>query len=250
MGFIIALLRFVAFALVSMATIFYYWSTAIFLGHSIERGFIIRAAYIRIMLFVLNVDIKFYGKLPDKKFTGFIVANHRSYFDPVVILRDVDAVTVSKSQVSRWPIVGAGAEIVGVIWVSREEKDSRKTARDKMLELVKKGYAVLIFPEGTSHTGEKMLEVRNATFEMAAQNNFPVLPVAIEYQTPEYAFIGKETFVPHFFKCFKNWKTTVGLYFGEPISGKDVEQLKQEAVSNINKHVSFLRKEIGYGKSV
>jgi lyso-ornithine lipid O-acyltransferase len=246
MGFIIALLRFLAFALVSMATIIYYWSTAIFLGHSIKRGFIIRAAYIRIMLVVLNVEIKFNGRLPDKKFNGFIIANHRSYFDPVVILRDVDAVTVSKSQVSRWPIVGAGAEIVGVIWVSREEKDSRKAARGKMLELVKKGYTVLIFPEGTSHTGEKMLEVRNATFEMAAANNFPVLPVAIEYQTPGYAFTGKETFVPHFFKTFSNWKTTVGLYYGEPVINANVEQLKQEAVSIINKYVSLLRKEIGY----
>jgi 1-acyl-sn-glycerol-3-phosphate acyltransferase len=246
MGFLVALLRFLAFALVSIATIIYYWSTSIFLGHSIERGFIIRAAYIRIMQAVLNVEVKFYGRLPDKKFNGFIIANHRSYFDPVVILRDMNAVTVSKSQVSHWPIVGAGAEIVGVIWVSREEKDSRKAARNKMLELVKKGYAVLIFPEGTSSAAEKMLEVRNATFEMAAENNFPVLPVAIEYPIPDYAFIGKQTFVPHFFKTFCNWKTKVGLYIGEPISNTDAEQLKQSAVAEINKHVSMLRSEIGY----
>ena len=198
------------------------------------------------MLRVLNVHIKFYGHLPPKNFNGFIVANHRSYFDPVAILRDVDAVTVSKSQVSRWPIVGAGAKIVGVIWVSREEKDSRKAARDKMLELVKKGYVVLIFPEGTSHASEKMLPLRNATFEMAAENKFPVLPVAIEYDEPGYAFIGKETFVPHFFKCFGKWKTTIGLYFGKPLINSDAEQLKLAAVNEIDKQIPFLRKEIGY----
>ena len=211
MHFIFALIRFILFAFVSIAMISYFLITGILLGYSTERGFRLRSRFIRIMLKVLNVKVNYYGKLPDKEFTGFIVANHRSYFDPIAILRDIDAVTVAKSQVSSWPIVGLGAKLVGVIWVKREDKDSRKATRDKMVEQISAGYNIMIFPEGTSHTGEEMLQVRNATFAMAAESNIPILPVAIEYKYKTDAWVGDDTFVRHFFECFGKWKTEVGI---------------------------------------
>ena len=80
-----------------------------------------------------------------------------------------------------------------------------------MLELVKTGYNVLIFPEGTSSKSPVLLEVRNATFEMAAAANVPIMPVAIEYANENDAWVGTDTFVRHFFECFgkrgnKSWR--------------------------------------------
>jgi 1-acyl-sn-glycerol-3-phosphate acyltransferase len=105
---------------------------------------------------------------------------------------------------------------------------------------------VLVFPEGTSHTAEKMLPLRNATFNMAVENNIPVLPVAIEYRSPRDGFVDDDTFVPHFFKCFGNWKTVVALHFAEPLRGGDTEKLKASAAEIIDRNVSRLRNLIGY----
>ncbi len=246
MKFILGLIRFILFALVSVTMISYFLLSGIILGCSTERGFRLRARFIRIMLLILNVQIRYFGKLPAKGFTGFIVANHRSYFDPIAILRDIDAVTVAKSQVSNWPIVGLGAKLVGVIWVNRDDKDSRRATRDKMAKQIKSGYNVMIFPEGTSHTAEEMLQVRNATFVMAAESGIPVLPVAIDYKHKADAWVGDDTFVRHFFECFGKWKTEVGVYYANSIAMDDAEVLKGFVVSEINSNVKTIRAEIGY----
>lgn len=247
MKIVIGTLRFIAFALVSIGCITGHKLVSLFSGgHTIELGYKTRAIFISIMLKVVNVHIKVFGNLPDPAYRGLVIANHRSYFDPVAILHYMDAVSVAKSQVSNWPIVGTGAEVVGVIWVSREEKDSRLATRKKMLELLKQGYTVLIFPEGTSHTGEKMLELKNASFIMAAENNISVLPVAIEYNSSIYGFVNKETFIPHFFRCFGNWRTTIALHYGEPVTGTDAEEIKRKCVEVIDTNVAMMRKEIGY----
>src|SRR5580693_4271688 len=106
MKILIGLPRFIAFAIISVMCILYYAFSGIFLGYTIERGFKIRTVFIRVMLVVLNVDLKIYGQVPSKSFKGIIIANHRSYFDPVAILKDIDAISVAKSQVSNWPIIG------------------------------------------------------------------------------------------------------------------------------------------------
>lgn len=246
MRFIIALFRFIAFALISIIAISYFMLTGLVLGYGIERSFRLRARYIKVMLKVVNARVKYLGKLPGKDFTGFIVSNHRSYFDPVAILRDIDAVTVAKSQVSNWPIVGLGAKMVGVIWVNRADKDSRKATRDKMVEQIGLRHNIMIFPEGTTHTGEKMLEVRAATFMIAAANSIPVLPVAIEYKFKSDAWVGDDNFVRHFFECFGKWRTDMGVYFAEPIVMQDAEALKNAVVEQVDKNVQFLRKELDY----
>ncbi len=246
MHFILGLTRFILFAIVSLFMISYFLLSGLLLGYSTERGFRLRARFIGIMLKVLNAQVKYYGQLPGKDFTGFIVANHRSYFDPIAILRDLDAVTVAKSQVSNWPVVGLGAKLVGVIWVNREDKDSRRATRDKMIEQIKKGYNVMIFPEGTSHTAAEMLPVRNATFNMAAENNIAVLPIAIEYKFKADAWVGNDTFVRHFFECFGKWKTEVGVYYAKPVIMQNADELKALVVSQIDTNVKQLRKVLQY----
>ncbi|HWB62885.1 MAG TPA: lysophospholipid acyltransferase family protein, partial [Chitinophagales bacterium] len=243
---LLGVIRLIVFLACTLFTIAWFAIGGWFVKDTIERRFKARKFFIAWILKVLNVHIKFYGIKPNPKFNGFVIANHRSYFDPVAILHDIDALSVAKAEVSNWPIISTGAKMVGAIWVNRQEKDSRKAARDKMLEMVKLGYSIMIFPEGTSHTGAQMLELRNATFEMAVENGFPVLPVAIEYEHGSDAFVGNDTFIPHFLKCFGKWRTNVGVYFSEPISGTNAIAVKEQAVATINRHIAELREDLHY----
>ena len=56
---------------------------------------------------------------------AIFVQNHKSYFDPVTALKLVKAMPVSKAEVSTWPLIGFMADYTGVLFVKREDKQSR-----------------------------------------------------------------------------------------------------------------------------
>lgn len=247
MNRLLGFIRLLAFAIVTLLCITGYLLLAPMHRFSLHSGYRMRQIFIHIMLAVLNVRIRLYGKVPEN-FHGILVANHRSYFDPVAILHYTDAVTVAKAEVSKWPLVGLGSRLVGVIWVKREQKESRQAARNKIAGVVREGHNVLIFPEGTSSTSATMLELRNATFVIAAENGIPILPVAIEYGYEADAWVGDDTFVRHFLQCFGKWRTDVGLYFLPSAANQQPEQLKSEVVRAIDNSIAVLRNELKYQK--
>ena len=73
---------------------------------------------------------------------GLLVSNHRSYLDPVVLLRDILAVAVAKKEVQDWPIIGYGARISGAIFVDRSNKESRRETREAIGEAIRDGYFI------------------------------------------------------------------------------------------------------------
>ena len=60
------------------------------------------------------------------------------------------------------------------------------------------GYNIIVFPEGTVGKEKTTLPFKKGTFMEAASNNIPVVPVAIEFQSPKDMWI-KEKFVPQYF---------------------------------------------------
>ena len=136
-----------------------------------------------------------------KPFQGpcLYVANHISYIDPFVILLHVDAHVVSKAEVLRWPLVGVAGALAGTIFVNREKKASRARAANSIQEALEHNKSIIVFPEGTTTNGKAVLPFRPRSFQSADFAGVPVQPIAIKYDAPEVPFIGKDTFIPHFF---------------------------------------------------
>lgn len=131
------------------------------------------------------------------------VGNHITYIDPVVVLMHVDAKVVAKAEILKWPLVGYGAYLGGTIFVKREEKSSRMEAANTISEALHEGKSILVFPEGTTSAGPGTLPFRPRTFEAAFIAGVPVQPIAILYDDPRVAYIGDDTFIPHFFRLFR-----------------------------------------------
>ncbi len=131
------------------------------------------------------------------------VGNHISYIDPVIVLMHTDANVVAKAEVARWPLIGYGAYIVGTIFVKRDEKDSRLATAQTIRDALMRGISILVFPEGTTTAGPEPMPFRPRSFDAALEAGVPVQPIAIIYDCPEAAFIGEDTFLPHFFKLFR-----------------------------------------------
>lgn len=112
-----------------------------------------------------------------------LVGNHISYLDILVLISQVPQVCfVSKAEVAKWPIIGAGAKKIGTVFVHRESKASKTQVRQDISKaLTQEGKAIAIFPAGTTSIYKSIFWKKGA-FEIAAENNIPILPFRIHYQ--------------------------------------------------------------------
>ena len=107
-----------------------------------------------------------------------IVANHLSWYDPILLgvalRRRVWFFT--KSEIFRWPLVGAAAKATGQIPVRRGESD--RAALEKGLAYLKEGKALGIFPEGTVERKMTMIPALTGVAMLAVRSGTAVLPIA------------------------------------------------------------------------
>jgi len=149
------------------------------------------------------------------------VANHISYVDPICLLFHVNAHVVAKAEVKHWPLIGYAANLVGTLFVQRDEKSSRhETAKAIQTALLHKD-SIMVFPEGTTTAGPGTLPFKPRSFAGAFLANVPVQPVAIIYDSPIVAFIGTDTFLPHFFRMFRLKTITGRVSFGPLLFGEN-----------------------------
>ncbi len=207
----------------------------------LERGILLRRFAIRILHPILGSKITVYGKEPID--TGLIVSNHRSYFDAMVILKNLLASPVGKKEVESWPLIGSVTKTTGVIFVNREEKSSRTQTLKEVRVVLENGFSIFIAPEGTTHINPTTIDFRPGTFVLAAELGIPVMPVAIDYKNMDDAWIGNDTFIPHFLKCFSKWRTEIKVSYLESIVSDNVDELISLSKNQIDQELLRFRKD-------
>ncbi|MEM6374994.1 MAG: lysophospholipid acyltransferase family protein [Pseudomonadota bacterium] len=136
-----------------------------------------------------------------------IVANHASWLDILVLGAAQPVVFVSKADVADWPVIGALARMVGTVFIAR---DPRQAALQKMrlAEALAEGQVLVLFPEGTSTDGLRVLRFKStlmAAFDLTAGPQAPLIqPVTVQYSAPDtideprfYAWWGDMALAPH-----------------------------------------------------
>jgi 1-acyl-sn-glycerol-3-phosphate acyltransferase len=219
----------------------FYGISCIFLKHTKERAFKLRKIYLTYWCIpVLNIKVEQKGH--PSNIPSLYVSNHRSFADPIVLCSYIDAFVIAKAEVMNYPIINKGAELTGVIWVNRQNQHSRNHTRSKMVETIQSGYNVLVYPEGTVGKLAHTLPFRKGTFIEAAENNLPVMPVAIEFKHKQDLWV-LEKFLPQYFYQFSKWKTEVKLSFGETIIEKDGLKAHHIAYDWINHEIKDMQED-------
>lgn len=113
--------------------------------------------------------------------TGSVIlaGNHTSYLDPPLIIAAVDRHVhfMAKAELFKIPVFGSILRRVQTFPVRRGAAD--RSAIRSALELLEKGEAVALFPEGTrSHTGD-LLPPQKGVSSIALRSDAPVIPVGI-----------------------------------------------------------------------
>jgi lyso-ornithine lipid O-acyltransferase len=197
-------------------------------GNDLQQAMSIRRRWARRLLTGVGVQVKVTGQPPD--FPCIIVANHRSYLDPLVLLRDVYAFPLSKAEVADWPVIGKGAKMSGILFVPLHDQTFR---RAKVLvtigETLRAGHSVIIFPEGTTSDEPTLLPFRNGVFQLAAKYGFSVVPAALHYADPADYWILDEPFLKHAWRRFHMPRIQVAVTYGPTLTGTSDEQLRTQA---------------------
>ncbi len=111
------------------------------------------------------------------------VGNHRSYYDIPLMLTQLDAphALVAKKEVGKIPLVRGWMRLLHCVFLDREDARKAMASLNEATENLKKGYSVVIFPEGTRNKGEEgsLLEFKGGAFRIATKAKAPLVPVAI-----------------------------------------------------------------------
>ena len=240
------LFAFLRFFILIIAMVFYIipiFVLQFFFSFSASRNFAFRRSYIKLCNAVLGIKIAQDGtaKLPKTK--ALFVANHRTLSDPLLICGILDAYVVAKAEVASYPIISTGARATGVLFVNRENKESRTETRNSIYDVVKGGNNVLIFPEGTTSGLPLTKEFHKGSFYKAAESGIPVIPIAIEYDKPELDFWTGGSLAKQFLNQFGKIKTRTKIAFGDPIYSENGQEILDLAQSFINKKLQQFQSE-------
>lgn len=149
-----------------------------------------------------------------------LACNHVSWLDPLVVAAATPCAPISKLDVRGWPVVGPLAGQLGVIFHARGETASGLRVLREAEVALSTGVPVLNFPEGTTTDGRGVSRFHKGLFGLAARLGVPVVPVALRYQPADLAWIGDDTFFPHYFRLAARPASSVRLRFGAPVAAR------------------------------
>lgn len=188
----------------------------------------------RIVVRLMGLRINVHGAM-DARRPLLIAANHSSWKDIMVLGAIADVVFIAKSDVRHWPVFGALAKMQKSIFVEREQKRRAGDQANEIAARLADGEIVVLFPEGTTSDGNRLLEVKSSLFGAAASavphsssGMVHVQPVAIaytrihgvamgRYHRPVASWPGDIGLLPHLIGVLKAGALDVDVHFGEAV---------------------------------
>ncbi len=132
---------------------------------------------------LLGLHVRVIGELASRSSDRPViyVSNHSSWVDIPVVGGVLDGCFVAKGDVAGWPVVGTIARLGRSVFVTRQ-RGSTVRERDKMQGLLAGGDNLILFPEGTSSDGSRVLPFRSSFFSVAQSEARPIIqPVSVVY---------------------------------------------------------------------
>lgn len=197
----------------------------------------------RTACYLLGIRIHVHGRLDDHR-PLMLASNHASWKDILVLGAVADVAFIAKSEVANWPVFGLLAKLQKTIFVAREERRKTGEQVNEIAQRMTAGELVVLFPEGTTSDGNRVLEIKSSLFGAAAAavpqvpgKVVHVQPVAIaytrvygmamgRYHRPIAAWPGDIELVPHLMGVLKAEAIDVELSFGDAIEFKSGDNRK------------------------
>lgn len=195
---------------------------------------VIGVRYYSALCTALRIRVRVVGN-PVRDRAVLFVSNHVSWADILVIGSIAPIAYVSKSEIGNWPMVGTAAKSQRTIFVDRSRRQQTGDAIADIVDRLSNGTSVVLFAEGTSSDGNRVLPFRSALIgavrEAAARSEHGILiqPMSICYTAlngipmgrqhrPTVAWYGDLDFMPHISAFIARGAVDAVVSYGEPIA--------------------------------
>jgi 1-acyl-sn-glycerol-3-phosphate acyltransferase len=198
-------------------------------------------AYFRVCCRIIGFEVRVRGVAPSAAKPTLFVANHASYLDIIILGSVLDGCFVAKSEVAGWPGFGFLARIAQTVFVDRK-RGATARERDQLSSRLAGGDSLILFPEGTSNDGNRVLPFKSSLFAVAQATGqdgapLPVQPLSVAYTRldghaigralrPFYAWYGDMTLAGHLFAALGLGRLTVEVVFHPVVSLADFTDRK------------------------
>ncbi|MGH7881116.1 MAG: lysophospholipid acyltransferase family protein [Candidatus Binataceae bacterium] len=190
--------------------------------------------YYRLLCRLLRIRIRVVGE-PVRNRAALLVSNHVSWVDIVVIGSILPVAFVAKREVASWPLVGITAKMQRTVFVDRARRHQAVHAVKQIVDRLAGGTSVVLFAEGTSSDGNRVLPFRSAlvgAIEQAARQGggaIQIQPMSIGYTGQQgipmgrqhrtlVAWYGDLDFMPHVREFIAHGAVDAVVSYGEPVA--------------------------------
>jgi lyso-ornithine lipid O-acyltransferase len=188
----------------------------------------------RIILTLFNVRVVERGTPPSDAPT-IVVSNHVSWLDIPVIGSLHPLSFIAKSEVEGWPVIGLFARLQRSVFIDRQRRKATVEVNDALAHRLVKGEALVLFAEGTTSDGNRLLPFRSSLVGAAqtalmhdSVERVFLQPLAIAYtsrnglpvtrrERPFIAWYGDMDLGPHLKLFIRGIPLDVVVTWGEPI---------------------------------
>ncbi|MBC6444269.1 MAG: 1-acyl-sn-glycerol-3-phosphate acyltransferase [Alphaproteobacteria bacterium GM202ARS2] len=196
----------------------------------------------RSFLLIMGIDVTMEGTI-HRGHTLF-VSNHCAWLDIAVLGAQLfHASFVSKGEVQRWPLVGLLCWWQETIFIDRRALSRTREQRSMLADKMQAGRSIILFPEGTTSDGNRVLPFKSSLFDVAYQDgaaNMMVQPISIAYYgidgnpmgrvwRPFYAWYSDMAFMPHLMTMLGLGRCNIRVIFHEPVRPDAFPSRKQLA---------------------
>ncbi len=160
-----------------------------------------------------------------------IAGNHLTWLDIVPVSMIGPLSFISKGEVANWPVFGLLAKLQRTIFIDRDRRSAVAAQRLEIEDRLTAGECLVLFPEGTTGTGNRVLPFKSSLFG-AVQNKARMTPVvqpmSIAYtrvhglplgrsMRPKIAWYGDMDMIPHLISYLLMGPVDVTIRLGRPL---------------------------------
>ena len=201
--------------------------------------------YHKICCTIFKIRIETTGT-PNTRKPCIFMANHSSYLDIPALGSVIEGSFVAKSEVASWPVFGWLARLQNTLFIDRRPSRVGQT-QSALTNRLRRGHNLILFPEGTSSDGVRVLPFRHALFQSVINeaHRIPTLTVqpvtvicigmngfpADRTARQKYAWFGDMTLISHLWKFAQLNSCTLRISFHEPIDLHQIHDRKTFARS-------------------
>ncbi len=215
--------------------------------------------YCRVLRALLRIRVHINGT-PVRDRAVLFVSNHVSWADIVVFGSILPVAFIAKREVRAWPLIGITAQMQRTIFVDRSRRHQAAAAVGEIVNRLHGGTPVVLFAEGTSSDGNRVLPFRSALLGAVehaaatggANGGIVIQPMSICYTTlhgipmgrqhrPLAAWYGDLDFVPHVKDFIARGAVDAVVTCGEPVavgSGSDRKALTRRLEGDVRSSVA------------